>query len=395
MRRRNLIIFGLFLAVTVVIVIGVYFGLIRRRQGGLLTPLPELRIQIVHATDEGDWISSAAERFNAEKHVLNGQQIVVELIGLDSVEAYLDIKEGRLRPTAWSPASSFWANLLNADWSVEHGTDLVMYVGQYQATPLVLSPMVFVMWQDRAQVFESSLGTPDWDTIQQAVSLPNGWSDLGGDPNWGLVKFGLADPLYSNAGMSALALATYHFYGKTRGLTVGDITTDEYTQWVEPLWASTVGGYERASSDLMKNMVLYGPSTYDVIMVYENLVAAQMKNAPGRWGSELRVYYPELNLWNDHPFCILMGEWSSADQKDAALEFQRFLLSEEMQQEALRQGFRPANVDVPVINEDPENPFNRHQAQGLEVQIPRINLVEVPSAEVIKALQLKFQRLQP
>jgi ABC-type sulfate transport system substrate-binding protein len=137
-------------------------------------------------------------------------------------------------------------------------------------------------------------------------------------------------------------------------------------------------------------MILYGASTYDVIMVYENLVASQMKNAPGRWGVDLRVFYPQLNVWNDHPFCVLLAEWSSADQKDAALEFQRFLLSEEVQREALHHGFRPANVDVPVINDDPDNPFNQFQDQGLQVQIPRISLVEPPSGEVIRELQTMF-----
>jgi hypothetical protein len=52
-------------------------------------------------------------------------------------------------------------------------------------------------------------------------------------------------------------------------------------------------------------------------------------------------------------------------------------------------------VDVPVVNDDPENPFNLYQDQGLQVQIPRINLVEVPSAEVISELQRMFRRAQP
>jgi hypothetical protein len=48
-----------------------------------------------------------------------------------------------------------------------------------------------------------------------------------------------------------------------------------------------------------------------------------------------------------------------------------------------------------VINDDPENPFNRYQQQGLQVRIPRINLVEPPSAEVVHELQRLFQQQQP
>lgn len=393
MRRRNLILFIIFLVVAIAVVVGVYIGFLRPQRGTLLNPLPELRVQVVYATEEGDWMRAAAERFNQEAHVLNGQRIVIELVPMDSGEALIQIKDGKLTPTAWSPASMLWVNTLNDEWQVRHATDLVMRVGQYQATPLVLTPMVFVMWEDRYEVFREHFGRdPDWDTIQQAVIAAEGWKTLGGNPDWGFFKFGQADPIYSNSGLVAITLATYDRYGKTRGLTPEFITSSGYQSWIRPLWLSIVGSYDRTSADLMQNMLRYGPSTYDVILVYENLVAAYMKNASGRWGDDLRVFYPHLNLWNDHPYCVLLAEWSSADEKDAALEFQKYLLSEQIQSEALRYGFRPANVDVPVVNEDPENPFNKYQAQGLAIQIPRINLVETPSADVIQAMQKLFKQ---
>ena len=395
MRKRNLILFVLLIVVAVGILLGVSLGLLRRQRGTPFSPLPELKIQVVYATEEGEWMRDAAARFNQEGHVLRGQRIVVELIPMDSGEALFQIRDGRIQPTAWSPASMLWVNLLNDDWRTLHGTDLIMRVGQYQATPLVLSPMVFVMWQERAEVFLKKMGEVDWKTIQQAVAAEEGWKSLGGDANWGHVKFGQADPLYSNSGLVAVVLAAYDYYDATRGLTPEQIVSSPFKSWIVPLWRSVVGTPDRTSEDLMKHMILYGPSTYDVILVYENLVASQMKNAPGRWGSELRVFYPQRNLWNDHPFCVLLADWSTADQKDAALEFQKFLLSEERQAQALRYGFRPANVDVPVINDDPENPFNRYQQQGLQVRIPRINLVEPPSAEVVHELQRLFQQQQP
>lgn len=400
MRKRNVILFVVFLAVAVLIVVGFILSLsfgwipgLGSRQGTPFNPLPELEIQVVYATEEGQWMQDAARRFNEEGHVLNSQRIVVELIPMDSVEALAQIRDGKLQPTAWSPASMLWVNTLNNEWLAAHATDLVMRVGQYQATPLVLSPMVFVMWEDRAQVYVRYFQEePDWETIQRAVSAPEGWKSLGGDPNWGFVKFGQTDPVYSNSGLVAASLATYSYYEKQRGLSPQEITHAEYQAWITPLWRSVVGGYDRTSADLMANMIRYGPSTYDVIMVYENLAASQLKNAEGRWGSNLRIYYPRYNLWNDHPFCVLLADWSSADQKDAALEFQKYLLGEEVQRQALHYGFRPANVDVAIVNDDPENLFNRHQDLGLLVKIPRINLVEVPSAETLNALEGLFLR---
>jgi len=396
MRKRNLILFVLLIVLAVGILAGTLFGVLKRRQGTPFNPLPELKIEVVYATEEGAWLRAAVERFNQEKHVLNGQRVVVEITPMDSGEALTQIKDGRIHPTAWSPASMLWVNALNDVWRAEHATDLVMRVGQYQATPLVLSPMVFVMWKDRADVFTSFFPgrEVDWDTIQEAVAAAEGWKTLRGDPNWGHVKFGQTDPILSNSGLVAATLATYDYLDKTRGLTTADIMDSDYRKWMSSLWGSVVGGYDRTSADLMNHMILYGPSTYDVIMVYENLAASQLKNARGRWASDLYISYPRLNLWNDHPFCVLLADWSSADQKDAALQFQRFLLGEESQQQALHYGFRPANVDVPVINDDPENPFNQYQDLGLQVKIPRINLVEVPSAEVILELQVFFNQQQ-
>ncbi len=393
MRRRNLILFVVFLLVAIGIVVGVLVGFLPKT-----SQLPDLEIWIVHATEETEWLSAAARRFNQEGHRIGGQRIVVHLEAMDSGDALLNIRDEKFLhpPTAWSPSSMLWVNLLNAEWYPRHGTDLIMRVGQYQATPLVLTPMVLVMWQDRAEVFLNHFGEePDWDTIQEALAAPEGWKTLGGQADWGYVKFGQTDPVLSNSGLVAITLATYEYFDKIRGLTVAELMDSLYRAWMQSLWRGIVGGYDRASANLMRDMILYGASKYDVIMVYENLVATQMKNAPGRWGTSLRVFYPRLNLWNDHPFCILMADWSSADQKDAALEFQKFLLREDIQKEALRYGFRPANVDVPVVNDDPENPFNLYQEQGLQVQIPRINLVEPPSAEVIRELQALFRQAQP
>jgi len=393
MRKRNLILFVLLIVLAIAILVGTLLGVLRRRHGTPFNPLPELKIQVVYATEEGEWMRAVAERFNQEEHVLNGQRIVVELSPMDSGEALIQITKGTIQPTAWSPASMLWVNTLNDLWRTDHGTDLIMRVGQYQATPVALSLMVFVMWEDRAQVFTRHVGgEPDWSSIQQAVVAAEGWKTLGGDPNWGHVKFGQTDPVLSNSGLVAATLATYDHLGKTRGLTTADIMDSGYRTWIYSLWSSVVGGYDRTSADLMNHMILYGPSTYDIIMVYENLAASQLKNARGRWASDLHIYYPQLNLWNDHPFCVLLADWSSADQKDAALAFQKFLLGEEIQRQALHYGFRPANVDVPVINDDPENPFNQYQDLGLLVKIPRINLVEVPSAEVIRELQTMFNQ---
>ena len=74
----------------------------------------------------------------------------------------------------------------------------------------------------------------------------------------------------------------------------------------------------------MEKMVVYGPSTFDMVTVYEATAIEQADNAVGRYG-ELRVYYPPAVLWSDHPFCVLNADWVTPQQNEAATLFINFL----------------------------------------------------------------------
>jgi hypothetical protein len=94
------------------------------------------------------------------------------------------------------------------------------------------------------------------------------------------------------------------------------------------------------------------------------------------------VDYPEPNIWNDHPYYILDVPWSDQAQRSAAADFLAFLMSEPIQSQALKHGFRPGNLDVSVRFAD--SPLIRHAQQGLQIDLPR--MCEPPRAETIKKL---------
>jgi ABC-type sulfate transport system substrate-binding protein len=131
----------------------------------------------------------------------------------------------------------------------------------------------------------------------------------------------------------------------------------------------------------MQQMIQEGPSRYDCLMVYENLVIENVRNAELRWG-ELHVVYPARSMWNDNPYYILETQQSSDEQRAAATEFLAFLLSEPVQRQAIEHGFRPANVKVPI--RFPESPFVQLEANGISLAIPQA--CDPPSAEVLKGL---------
>jgi ABC-type glycerol-3-phosphate transport system substrate-binding protein len=139
----------------------------------------------------------------------------------------------------------------------------------------------------------------------------------------------------------------------------------------------------------MREMILRGPSQYDGLMVYENLVIDYLDAAREHWG-DLQVAYPVPNLWNEHPYYILNVPWSTPAQRVAARQFLDFLTSEPIQRRALVHGFRPGNPSVPVRY--PESPLVRYEAQGLAIDLARV--CEPPGADVVTDLIALFRRIE-
>jgi ABC-type sulfate transport system substrate-binding protein len=147
--------------------------------------------------------------------------------------------------------------------------------------------------------------------------------------------------------------------------------------------------FESSTGTFMNEMVLFGPSKYDVAVVYENLAIAQIENAQGRWG-DLRVYYPATTMWSDHPAALLNAPWVSAEQAAAARQWIAFLRSRPIQELALAYGFRPGDPAVPLKSSDARNPFNRLAPYGIRVDIPPV--AQPPSGAVVRNLLTMWSR---
>lgn len=386
MRKSNIIIFALFLLVAVAVVGGQYvFG---RSKGTFLNPVSPTGINVLYSSELSEWIVPAADAFNAAKHKIGDSELHVDLQKMEDGDVLRGIASGTLTPTVWIPASTTWVNLLNNTWRGNHQTDIILRSGEYGTTPLALTPMVFVMYKERADAFTKKFGgTVDWKEIEEAITTAGGWQALGGDPDWGTVKYGQTNPSTSNAGLLAVTLATYTYQNKTTGLTTADLQKSDYLKWIQGLANGLVADAPATAEGQMDDLLRYGPSRYDVISIYENLVAQKIKSHP-----ELQVFYPRINIWSDHPFSILASDWTSAEQKDAALVLEKYLYSPAVQSQALKVGFRPANPDVVVTSSDPENPFNKYKGQGLQARIPRQVLADAPPGDVLYLLQRVFTR---
>ncbi len=353
----------------------------RQVTGNLIGGGPQVEIGIAYGTEKQRWLEWAVSEFAKTS---DGKPITVNLIPMGSLEGAHAILNGDKRINVWSPASAAYKDIFVQEWQVKNGGGNPIV----KEEPLALTPMVFVVWEERYKAFIQKYKVMNLDTINQALQERSGWDAIAHQPDWGLFKFGHTHPNESNSGLMTLVLAAYSYNHKTKDLSVADVVNAGFQQWLTSLERSTTG-FSNSTGNMMKEMVLKGPSSYDALMVYEAVAIDYLKNAEGRWG-ELRVVYPEYNAWNENPYYIVDVPWSTPDQRKAAQTFLDFLLSDRIQREALVHGFRPANPNVPV--KFPESPFVKYAGNGVQIDLQKI--CDPPKAEVVNNLLQSWQRAQ-
>ena len=349
--------------------------------GGFLSRFgdaPAAEIGIAYGTEKKRWLEWAVAEFAKTKE---GERIKVNLVPMGSLEGAQAVLAGDERLHVWSPASALYKDTFVQEWGVGHSGNPIL-----REEALALTPMVFVLWAERHEAYRAKLGPVGFDTVARALAEKSGWAGIAGKPEWGLFKFGHTHPNDSNSGLMTLVLMAYEFHKKSRGLELKDVLDPGFQTWMAD-FERGVSGLSHSTGTMMRDMVLRGPSTYDGLFVYENVVIDYLKSAEGRWG-ELRVEYPKRNMWNDNPYYVLDVPWSSADQKKAAGRFLEYLLSVPVQQRSLEHGFRPGNPEVPV--KAAGSPFLAYQRFGLKPDIGEI--CEAPRPEVMTNLLASWQR---
>ena len=346
----------------------------------LISGGPPVEIGIAYGTEKQRWLEWAVAEF---AKTAEGKRIKINLIPMGSIEGAHAILSGDQRIHVWSPASSAYKDVFLQEWQVKSNDNPFV-----REEPIALTPMVFVVWDERYQAFIQKYKVMSFETIAQALQARGGWDEIAHHPEWGLFKFGHTHPNQSNSGLMTIVLAAYSYYHKTKDLTLKDVLDAGFQKWLQDLERGA-SGMSNSTGNMMREMVLKGPSSYDVLYVYESVAIDYLKNAEGRWGS-LRVVYPEYNAWNESPYYIINASWSTADQRKAADGFLNFLLTEPIQKESLKHGFRPANPNVPVKFAD--SPFELYAANGIQVDLQKT--CEPPKAEVVNNLLASWQRSQ-
>jgi Ca-activated chloride channel family protein len=338
----------------------------------------KVEISIVYGSEKEEWLEPLVAQFNDQKiKTVDGATIVVKSTPMGSIESADAIVANTLQPTVWSPASSIYIPVANAEWQrSEHSSDLVV------GTPedLVLSPVVIAMWQPMAM----ALGWPDkaigWSDIAELAISEEGWAKYGYDI-WGKFKFGHTHPNYSNSGIVSVIAEVYAGAGKQRGLTMQDLQSETVRTFMTEVESSIIH-YGVSTGFFARRMFERGPSYLSAAVMYENLVVAQESKRLSGESTQIPVvalYPKEGTFWSNHPFCILEAPWVTDEQKAAAQIFEDFLLDKPQQLLAIQYGFRPADPSIPLAT-----PLNADH--GVDPSQPQ-TVLEVPSAEVITGIQ--------
>ena len=412
--NRTRVIFIVIVVVALVIAgVGIYLS---QAGGGpaptaLTVERPEaVQVRVLTSLPIEPWVRSAAADFNAGDNNIDGVPIEVEVVAMDGLTALgrwdrnefgaldADVRPEDLTdeeraqladfPTVWIPDSRYLVELANAAYKERLGRDVFLTDGEYRARPIAISLFTWGLYNSRAQVLEQQFGSIDWSTIHDAATTRGGWPELGGDPAWGFFKLVVPNPNKNIGGLAAMIAMAGEYYGRTN-ISVEDVTNPEFQAWLLELMGA-VTDFSSASAYTAEDFALFGYSVGDGGQMLESDLLQNMQGILNRWEDPLRLYYPDYVTWFDFPFAVWVGPETTALQKNAALEFQRFLLSPEQQQGALAYGLRPANPDVPVDASE-DSLFVRWQEQGVQDVVPRTSAMRSPDRDVLLALLRWFE----
>lgn len=353
MKRKTLLqLLALFILFALIISLDVI------RQGKFKSEKEEIVVKFLYTSEKKGWINTVAPLFPEWFEARNPGKKVRLLFEVQGTRSsMISILSGESQPVLWSPASSAFVPLFEWAWKNKFQNTIF---DRSQVQSLVSSPIVFGTWKS----FVEQNNFTSWADLYRLV-------DKG-------MRLAHTSAQESNSGYMAVLLEVAAAANKTPDqITLNDLQNPEVQEWLRHVESSAVF-YGTSTGFLARQAVNMGPSELNVIIVYENLIieTAKTGEAEAKWNDTLVAVYPEEGtLWSDHPIVLFENaSWVSEEEVYAAREFINFLMSKEIQLEAIQFGFRPGNES---LNTDPDalsrlqEVFKPELGVKLELNIPR------------------------
>jgi Ca-activated chloride channel family protein len=336
-----------------------------------VAPKGALELVFPYGSEKEKWINDVTADFNrSDTKTRSGKTIFVRALPMGSGETVDNILSGRLEAHIASPASAAFIKLVNAESRSKTGKDLIASTDN-----LVLSPVVIAMWKPMAEAMGWGMKPIGWSDILALARDPRGWSDRG-FPQWGKFKFGHTHPEFSNSGLISLFAEAYAASGKTSGLTLSDLAKPQTKQFLSGVEQSVVH-YGSSTGFFGRKMFNNGPEYLSAAVLYESMVVESRSQFDLQM-PVVAIYPKEGTFWSDHPIGVVERDWVGPEHREAAKIYIQYLLARPQQEKAMKYGFRPGAVDVPLAA-----PLDTDH--GIDPKEPKTTL-EVPSVEVINGL---------
>ena len=313
---------GLLVLLAVAAVAVAWYSTRDDHEGSLETATPAatapegaLKLTFAYSSNLEDMMATLLPEFNARRFEVGGRPVFVEGLAALSGDVQTKIVEGKLKPHAWSPASSLWGTLLNyaADRS---------YVADDNPS-LATSPVVIAMWEPLAR----ALGWPDkpigFADILELATTKSDWAKLG-KPTFGKFKLGHTNPDFSTSGLSFVTAQYYTAAGKREGLTVEDVQRPDIRKKVRAIEQSIVH-YGDSGSFFREQLDANGPGYASAVAMEETTL---IEFNQGRDPDELKlaaIYPAEGTYMSDNPYMLLDAPWMTAAHRTAGEELGRWL----------------------------------------------------------------------
>src|SRR4051794_37997333 len=321
-------------------------------------PAGAVRVSFAYSPEKEVLLKPLIQRFNESEAKVGDRKVFVEGTNIASGDAERKIAQGRLEPTAWSPASSLWGRLLNFEADAQYVAD--------DNPSIVRTPLVIAMWQPMAQALGYPRKPIGFRDIVSLSTSNQGWAQYG-KPQYGKFKLVHTNPDFSTAGLSAVVAEYYAATGKKEGLTAADISGAGARKQVRDIEHSIVH-YGDTTLFIADQMRRKGPGYASAVAMEEATLLDFNKNRGGQ--PKLVAIYPdEGTFYSDNPFIVLNAPWVTPERRDGARAFQKFLADQVSPEVAARAGFRPADLRTkpvaPIAKANGVDPAQPKRVLGL------------------------------
>ena len=187
----------------------------RASRGDGAPPAGALSIEFAYSPEKEKLLAPLVKAFNREGVEVGGKPVHVAAKIVASGDAESRIASGRLKPVAWSPASSLWGRLLNFE------ADQPLAPRDNPA--IVRTPLVIAMWEPMARALGWPAKRIGFGDILRLAGDERGWA-AHGRPEFGPFKLVHTNPDFSTSGLSAVVAEYYAATGKKEGLTEAEVT---------------------------------------------------------------------------------------------------------------------------------------------------------------------------